>query len=183
MDRQEDREIAKKLLSKNILWGDLNDNKKALCRRVYGACKAKLDALSQIEKEFRKNKFSKLSIAQELGVSRKTLGTNNPEVDTLLNVLLEEGRHYWNLSTSSKEDGNIVPILEQRIKDFLKRDCELQEKEEECRSLRKEIEARVRQHEEMKNERDALKKECESLKKEVADRIPFSVSSKGPIKS
>ena len=180
MDLKEDRQLAKLLLDKGISWSELSESKKNLARRVYALCTQKLETLNDLTTQFKKNKFTKSSLADELGVNRRTLATNNPEVSVLVDLFIEKGRRYWGVSSSSgkKEKG----VLEERIQLFLERDVEVVKKNHELEDLQKEQEARKKQYDALKEQNDAWKKKYEDLVKEYK-RSLSGYSDDGKIKS
>lgn len=154
MGQQEDRKIARLLLEKGISWNDLSDAKKNLARRVYSLCSKKLEELESLDQQFKRNKFTKSSLATELGVNRRTLATHNPEVSVLVDLLIENGKRYW--AVSSQSDKKEKSVLEERIQLLLKRDCELVQKEHELAELKKELEARERQYNDLKRRYESV---------------------------
>ncbi len=153
MGQQEDRQVAKLLLEIGFSWNELSEAKKKLARRVYFLCSKKLDELYNLDLQIKQNKFTKSSLADELGVNRRTLATHNPEISALVDFMIEKGKRYW-LSSSSSSDKKESLVLEERIQLLLKRDCELIQKEHELNELKKELEARDKQYKDLKKKYD-----------------------------
>lgn len=177
MGYQEDRQIAKLLLAKGIIWSDLTEAKKSLARRVYALCAKKLDNLENLDSQIKRNKYTKSSLANELQVNRRTLATHNPEISVLVDLLIEKGKRYWSVVSSDKKE---VHVLEERIRLLLARDCELVKKEHEVRGLQKELELRKKQYEDKKKEYDDL---MEQYQKALRRPFPPFSDTDGQIKS
>lgn len=160
MENKEDRQIARMLIEKNIAWTDLSENKKNLARRVYAKCSSKIEQLSELFSQIRQLKFSKRSLAVELGITRKTLGSNNPEVSFLIDQFIEQGKEYWALTTKADED---APNFWEKRNEVIEKDCELVEKNNELCELQRELKARNRQKEAIEKERDEWKSKYDSL--------------------
>ena len=161
MGNQEDRKIARLLLTKGISWNDMSDSRKELARKVYRLCSAKLENLAELNEQIKQLKFNKRSIAAELGMDHKTLGTNNPEVSAIQDILIEEGKKHWSNSMSSER--NTIAELNEEIKLLYERDIELIKMDIEIRKKDDEIKARERQYEDMKTQRDEWKQKYEDL--------------------
>ena len=181
MENNEDRQIARMLLENNYAWSSLSDNKKNLLRKVFAKCSSKIEQLSELFSQIRQLKFSKRSLADELGTTRKTLGSNNPEVSFLIDKFIEQGKEYWALTTKADED---APDFMEKRNAVIANDCELVEKEKKLRELTKELEARKRQKESVERERDEWRCKYEALAKQVKDSsFPYFKDKNDDIRS
>ncbi|MBR5174489.1 MAG: hypothetical protein IKW89_00995 [Bacteroidales bacterium] len=181
MENKEDRQIARMLLGKNYAWSDLSENKKNLARKVYSICSSKIEKLSELFSQIRQLKFSKRSLADELGTTRKTLGSNNPEVSFLIDKFIEQGKEYWALTSKADED---APDFLETRKAVIANDCELVEKDNIIRELTKELQARKRQKESIESERDEWRGKYEALAKQIKDgSFPYFKDKNDDIRS
>ena len=185
MGQQEDRKIAKLLLENNVSWHELSEAKKNLARKVYALCTQKLQALEELDLQIKQNKFSKSSLAEELGINRKTLATHNPEVSILVDMFIKKGKRYWTVSSSAEkqdeesfeellEDSsevlpeNLLVKLPKTMQILIsKRDTRLVKKNHECRELENELKA-------YKGRYDKLKKDYEDLVSSYGKSYPFN---------
>lgn len=174
-----DREIARLLAGKGISWNELSDNKKELVRKVYAIASPKLERLAELSQEIDKLKFGKQSLAEEIGISRKTLGSNNPEIAALIEMLVKKGKYYWGTTKTKNIQGEKNEELKKKIELLYARDCELIEKDNECKKLQKEIEARQKQYEKIKKEKEELEIKLDEQAKTLTESYrPFIENTK-----
>lgn len=173
----QDREIARLLSGKGLSWIELSENKKELARKVFSLAKARIDRIAELSEQIKELKFSKQSIAKEIGVSRKTIGSNNPEIAILADLLVNKGKAYW-LSYRPNSDSNTIEIMKRRLDLLYARDNELVAKDEQYKKLKDQYDLKEKQYNKVKNDRDELNKKVERLEFELTKFLtPFSGTS------
>ena len=161
MEKQ-DRIIARLMSENGISWNDLSERKKELARRVYKSASSKLEELKILSKRIDENRFTKLSVAKEMGVDKKTIGINNPEVSLLLNALIKEEQGYLHFSPSATlHHDEEIQALKKKLELLYARDSELVEMENKCREYESELKLRKKQYEQVKKEKQELEKQLE----------------------
>lgn len=152
-----DREIARVFAGKGISWNDLSEAKKELARKVYAVVKPKLDKLQELTSQIEDLKFNKVSLADELHINRKTLGSNNPEIAVLIATLMEQEKTMRPKMKPSSDLKAQNEALREQINKLLERDVEKVRLYHDNLELKKKLELEQRQ-------KDYYKKQIEELK-------------------
>lgn len=168
---KKDRELAGIFAVKGISWNELTETKKKLARKVYYAALPRLEKLKELSEQIEQYKFNKHTLAEELKISRKTLGSNNPEIAILIETLVKKSQTYHQSVRSSSDLKAEIDALKKRIDQLVARDCELIKKDEMYRNLEKEKKLREKQYDSLKNDYDKLKNKYEK----VAEALPSSL--------
>lgn len=174
-----DREIARLLAAKGISWNDLSNKKIELIRKVYDITVPKLEKLAELSQQIEVLKFGKQSISEELGINRKTLGSNNPEVSALIDLLVKKGQAYWGASKTKNKPSEEIEELKKKLELLYARDVELVQKNNEILGLKKEIEARKKQYEKLKKEKEELERNNREQALEFSKKLTPIIGKKG----
>lgn len=174
-----DRELARLLVCEGISWNELSDNKKELLRKVYAIASPKLEKLAELSQQINELKFGKQSLAAEIGINRKTLGSNNPEVSAIIELLVKKGQTYWGASKTKNKPSEEIEELKKKLELLYARDVELVQKNNEILGLKKEIEARIKQYEKLKKEKEELERNNREQALEFSKKLTPIIGKKG----
>ena len=168
---KKDRELASIFAGKGVSWNELTENKKSLARRVYDAALPRLNKLKELSEQIEQYKFNKLTLAEELKINRKTLGSNNPEIAVLIETLVRKGQTYHPTAKSSSALKAEIEALKKRIELLHARDWELVKKDNDCRELQKNINLQQTQYNELKKKYDELEMKYQDLQLQLEDLL------------
>lgn len=153
------KRIGRILADNNYSWGALTARKQKLLLDVYQLISDKVTRLNKLNTEITQNKFSKQSLADELHISRKTLGHNNPEISIVIDHLIENNKHLWH--TEDDELRFKIKVLEERLQAFYERDAEtidykikMKGQEDEICALRAQVKSKNTEIERLKKKLD-----------------------------
>lgn len=147
------------LARRSIVWEDLSNQKKSLAVRVYKLAQDKLDKMSELKEQMQECLFTKSSLAEDLGINRKTLGHNNPEISTLIDMLAAKARQ----PETDKELQEENAELKREIGLLVEKDVKYIQKDMECQQWKTQFYEQKAISEKRKHEIEALNKRIDDL--------------------
>lgn len=166
-----DREIARMLSGKGISWNNLTEKKKKEAKRVFDVASGKIEKIKALREEIEQYRFNKNTLAEELGLNRKTIGSNNPEIAALVDLFIQKQKDLIYRTPIEKKSNDKVNALEETIEKLMARDCESVELDNKYRELKKELKAVEGQRDAYLKEKLSIKKEMEELEKKYKKTI------------